>query len=61
MELINEYPVLFRYIIVSISLILVYYFSEYIIKILKLKINRFQFAIFVFGLYLVLDLILNWS
>lgn len=60
MELIKEYPILFRCLIILISLILIYYFSGYLIKILKLKISRFQFTVFVYGLYLVIDFISIW-
>ena len=60
MELIKENPALFRYIIVSIGLIIVYFISGYIIKVFKLKISRWQFSIVVFGLYLIIDFLSSW-
>ncbi len=60
MELIEAYPVLFRFIAVSIGLLLVYYLSEYFIKILRLEITRKQFTIIVFGLYLIISFLSSW-
>ncbi len=57
MELIKEYPILFKFIIVSIGLLLIFYISEYLIRLFRLKISRKQFAIIAFGLYLVIDFI----
>lgn len=59
MELIKEYPVLFRYIIVSVCLVLIYYGSGYFIKIFKLKVSRWQFTVAIFGLYLATDFVVS--
>lgn len=60
MEIIKEYPILFRYIIVSISLLIVYFISGYIIKMFNLKISRWQFTVLIFGIYLLVDFVSSW-
>jgi hypothetical protein len=61
MDLLREYPIFFRTILFAVILALIYFISGFIINLLKLKISRWQFSIFIYGVYLMVNLIMSWA